>query len=1322
MLRKSRAFPLAAYCWLFAASLQAMDLVFQKHDGIPVDDDHRYSIWAATYLPTAGVVILSFLWKPITNDLKKVTPWASMGGKWTKASQSILLDYNTKMEVLSVFHAARHRHFALFMALLVGFLCGALSVLANALTSVEPPAFRQESADFLINSTFSFNGTLVDSKGDIPYPANHLPTAPYASVAFYRLPGGHSAPWTLDSHAFESFTLLKNESGVDAIMTAEVESFATQFDCGLFNYSKENDDDDYLLIASSSDGMQSNCTQTLDSWYQLGPSSDGSLTNTTRAWLSVSQCKANTSLLTATLANVYYDTENPSSGAHIFRVEPFVGLACTVDFQRQNVMIRVNGSNGNVERVALLETLPGIDPILTTTQIWLYLNQVSFPGVPNSPAGTYGSAEDVEEVQYFAEQLSRGSVMDTFFGLLTGGDSAVLKSYIDDLKQFRLDVETLAAETITQVVSSRARERTSKQTLGTIQTMGQRLSLHRGLLRVLQLALVLIGCVVVLVATILRPRCLLFEDPGRLAGGALILSKSMPRVHDIYAHEEISSTETMERNLELLDWKLDSTDEETIVLRCRKSVTEIEYWRNSEHSGWQPLALCLEAEAVCSLLIAVIVGILSALLISSNRHNGLVKDGRFLQKAFKSASSAILVIIGYVCSGIGAAVDELALYRSLLEKSTKDPTSINVIQAPLANILKDWTGFSQIASSTAIFLMPMIKIFAAGLYGVKPETMSQRAKPLVDTSLVTHFEFVDDFLQTQMNSIVDTHARQFVEWTLTPSFNVQTRPGALGNLVFSNLTYMGPRKTADIITEEVTITVPAISIDVSISTADDSWSLVDLDDDTGCLLISDSTYYDEDVDSWNFDCYRGITFRTGPWGNCTERQYKYDGKFTNMDYGFCTYLTDMSNILSAATNTTPIKDEDHLSSQSLNVSLPSAMKINGAVELTRVLVEVTYSRGIDDAWTPKAFDSSTIRADEQFFGSKGLSLKHNGSIPNFGEDELTQTNSLWPDQWSGNTDTFFQWVALYAEYNLGNLTAILDHDKWIQAIKTLIVAYNVELLTEYRHFALENATAQGIKPQTFDGTLRFYEARIYQDEPTTIALVVLLGIMLCCYIWTFFRYPNRAILPKSPGSIAAQLSLVAHSDLVRRLREDGVTHLTDEEVRRNAALGWWRRVEPKEADRVDSENVEGDAAQKLPPLRWGIDVGEPVVHRSWNDPPDMEELQDNARPRSDVGSRLAGPQSDEIELQSLQSRRESGGQEEETLLERRSALGHQGSGGDAGLEDPPHSQNAPLGIERLSTEPWDLVDEDSDAEYRRWSEEQRPVDSASELLLRRGTV
>ncbi|KAL1389128.1 hypothetical protein HDK64DRAFT_328336 [Phyllosticta capitalensis] len=683
--------------------------------------------------------------------------------------------------------------------------------------------------------------------------------------------------------------------------------------------------------------------------------------------------------------------------------------------------------------------------------------------------------------------------------------------------------------------------------------------------------------------------------------------------------------------MEPLNWKLTSADVGVVHLYSQKAHTtdglpEHRVATFSTSDGWSPLALQRGIKACLGILIAGTFLTLAGLLIWSDINHGLVPDSPFAQSAFRLVSTTVFVVISYACSGVDDAVQEVAPFRYLWEKSRENHQSISI-----TNIWRIWDsrrstplrkGFSQLASTTAVLLMPLLKVVAAGLYSVKLSTTSFDIQPLVDTSLVTHFDFVNSFLENQLNDEIRSDAAQLVEWSQIPQFSDYSRPGTLENLLFSNLTdtALDPA-VVNLTGSRATLRAPAISIDITNTQKIISPFIVE-GEDSGCWSLLHEYCSDEE-------------FFVGPSSDCFQNQTKFVGMWMPIsaeDYAsFRTCLVDNSNWAGPVSNTTPITVGEPLPAGAFNVSSPRLMVFNGTVNLTRVFADVTYAHD-GKSWIPITFDPSSVEIDEQYSITRGLPVTRHGYNPEPGYELHSET--IWPDH--DYPENLMQWQALYAEYKLKNLTAILDEDVWMETVKSLIVAYNVELLTAYRPFALENATSQGIKPERINGTLYSHEARIFQDRTTTIILEVFLGTILCCYIWIFCRFPSHSVLPKPPGSIAARLSLLAHSNLVQQIRENRITRITDEEIWSKAALGWWKRIEPKGSEGNTSEDSDGDGESRLPPLRWGIDIGEPVSRRAWNDPPESynDAQSQNEEYQNGDALPLLEEQAD-IELQSI---------------------------------------------------------------------------------------
>ncbi|KAK8190622.1 uncharacterized protein BKA78DRAFT_372130 [Phyllosticta capitalensis] len=1349
ILRKLGAIPLALYCWIFAACLEAMAVFFEQHNGIPIDETHKYSVWAAKYLPAIGVVILSLLWKLVTSELKIITPWASMN-EWAGASKSILLDYVTNMEIISVYRAASCRHFALFLALVLSFVCGALSLLANAMTS-EAFVLSKESSALVINSTFEFDGTFTHPNGSLIWPPTRERYKPYAAVATSQSLDGQYTPWTKYSHAFESFSGDSATAAAGALVEAQVQSVSTQFECVPLGYSLVHGGSSQNLTAFVSGNDNINCSlpirQNLTVSFEYSDQRHNSTPDAMRSWLNITSCPESDPsnlFITATVAFVdildaaYEQDDNPDITPTT--VINATGLFCSVDFSTQMTNVTVKGSNGDVVSHGLDKSSNAskIDTNLTMSGVWVYLTAyMDFIGEDGLKMA-YNDDDDGDDdngYEYseifgdstFAVQGANGFSdtfqMDFFFKTLTSGDTDVLLTYMDDFEKFKLDVETLGSSIITQAINFQARRNSSNPVTGSIQVFKRHLVLHRGMLGVLQAVLALIGCAVLLISTVLRPKYSLLDEPGRCAAGAITLANSDSDLRTVYNNEVVSSDEIMHHNLEPLDWKLTSAAGGIKRLQSRKSIETDAHSSNptrpSRNPGWRPLALRFEVKALISVMLLGTFLLLAALLIYSRNNHGITQNRQSVQYVFQFISTAILVILGYICSGVDAAVTQVKPYRYIRNLPRKKLLPLN--DGNRKGVMATYqtktsqTGLSQVFSVAALLLLPILKVVSSGLYSLTSVPTTHPVQLQVDSSLITH-------TTSAIAEFFDHHADvdwglYYYSWLMTKwtQAGPNSRPGILGNLLVSDLTgEVDVKKITNLSDIKIFVRVPAFSIDVSLKSQAVQFYAGDDSEESGCWGIEFTNC--RDLEGLNF----------GRLAECFEDQHRYHGAADLEDGIFSFCFADLLNITGPVSNATPIVHGMELKSGDLNVSFPYASAFQGSINLTQVYVNVTYAYTSKNSWTAVDYDKSTIEPHE--IGKEGMSLgiSHYTTEPPGGS---LNYDSLWPD----DPINFFGLLAAYAEFQLHNLTALLDKDELLNATVDTLIAFYAERLTEFRTFARKSAKQDNVEPQKIDGKLEFFEERIVQNGFNTILLEILLAAIFFSYMWIFHRFSSRPILPKSPGSIAAQLSFIADSDLVWRLREDGTTRLTDDDIWDKIALGWWKReAAPPDAERREDEETSNENNPPPPPppsLRWGIDIGKPFSRQRWNKPPafpgelendDHHESQDEEA-QDDGRSHLVDLQS-QIELQNLPRRRDSETQSDgqQQQQENTQAASEDGSNTTTLGFDLGNTQSLNL----LLAEPRfnDAASEDQRSEYstagNERSEAQSVNDSISQPLLR----
>lgn len=129
-----------------------------------------------------------------------------------------------------------------------------------------------------------------------------------------------------------------------------------------------------------------------------------------------------------------------------------------------------------------------------------------------------------------------------------------------------------------------------------------------------------------------------------------------------------------------------------------------------------------------------------------------------------------------------------------------------------------------------------------------------------------------------------------------------------------------------------------------------------------------------------------------------------------------------------------------------------------------------------------------------------------------------------------------------------------------------------------------NAIPSAETRNTTGGQFTLFEPVVRQAVGWTIAGIVLVIAVFICVAFVSVAIPRGTLLPKAPGSIGAQMSILAGSRFVAKLRDQ-----PQNEDERNLfetekfGLGWWS------ADAAQSS--PDDLTRESKAMRWGVDVG-----------------------------------------------------------------------------------------------------------------------------------
>ncbi|KAI1361714.1 hypothetical protein F5Y08DRAFT_11538 [Xylaria arbuscula] len=139
-----------------------------QSNGFPLTLSSNSYTW--TYGPTAVLTIIVGLWRQVDYHCKLLQPWKAMKKSPEVPTKSVLLDYISPLQVLSIWRAAKNRHWAVVLTV-VGFtLLKAIIVVSTTLLISSPIAIRNETS------------ITLDSKFDGSEFLQNLKTIPVAPV------------------------------------------------------------------------------------------------------------------------------------------------------------------------------------------------------------------------------------------------------------------------------------------------------------------------------------------------------------------------------------------------------------------------------------------------------------------------------------------------------------------------------------------------------------------------------------------------------------------------------------------------------------------------------------------------------------------------------------------------------------------------------------------------------------------------------------------------------------------------------------------------------------------------------------------------------------------------------------------------------------------------------------------------------------------------------------------------------------------------------------------------------------------------------------
>ncbi|GAB1216695.1 hypothetical protein ATERTT37_005913 [Aspergillus terreus] len=1102
MLRAPTLVLLAIFCFGMIAALEAFDYATRTHVLSP-QDENAFNL--ARYMPTLGVIAIGYVFKGIVADLKKMTPWSNMTGKWTTGKDSVLLDYVNDLEIVSVFAALRRKHWVMSTGLMVAFICGALVPFANSLTYINLFASRNVSATFLQASSFNFDQhPLAMPDGSLNIPWNYTGALPYARVYSEQQGNNPPALWTTGPYAFDQFTF-QNESALpNATLTADVNSISASLDCHQVRYDMTGEDYK-IFVANPDDLKKAECPGPVEMVF-------GTRAMPGSAWLNVTQCSDNDVRLAASFLSgegVVPDILNYSDKLVV------TGLLCSPRFLSQQISLSVNATTNEITAFSPTSEPQNLDIKTSTEALAVYLlNPLDTTTQSRFGQGTRGGPFDAT-----AKPIANiGNISAAAANLLGSADASSQSNGFG--KQNMGGTDQLFGE-----------DRNVKAFIGNGDHHGAESSSTRFRLQKNEDG----GYGVTMIPIQEQDNVELVALDSRKLGQVEYLAASSGQ--DM---ESASRGSNVSKGWRPIPLRLPSKIALPLAIVAVMIALAIMLWQSNKLNGIcrdtqaSSTALTLVTSALLVLLGYCCAGVdaaaqsLAPFNVMRKRPNqqSLFTDdlsfiGRFAALGSRRVSIALFASAAYLVIIPALKLVAAGLY------------------SPVPTLATEWVDITVDASLVTNLEKTFNNPYPTD--SVKTACQFTEWESIPQFDLPSRSGIIGNLVLSNMTAILDRP-----ENSVLSGGSIEARVPAIA---------------IDIQCE----TISSDNFNISIKRSDAITTPHPKNYTFGwycatdeCRHVYNTTYQMTYLQT--YDYYPSIPYYVGGTG-MTGADPFYGLSQMTVDVPYWIFLVDYSSLggsLSSFHNMTPISNETITwgKSDTFNVSLPRTIGTYCTNNLSVVHVNTTFTRptqveiggGMERLpWRPMSVDTSSIVYERPYPKPKPYYfappfLQANQYIQdNDNLDGKLVGDSLWPSR--GSSKNMFELLASDAQNRVGNLSHLLDPEGLADSARHVYTQYAAQLLTELR-----SATANATLPtgnQTVAATLTYPQPRMRQDARATYVIEALLAAVICSILLIFQQFPSKGIIPKPPGSIAARFSLLANSNLVGQMRQAQVTDLRE---------------------------------------------------------------------------------------------------------------------------------------------------------------------------------
>lgn len=220
---------LGLFALLFAGFLIALVVLWhydQQNDGFHVDPGMSHYAWA--YTPTIIVVVVVALWRMVDYHSKLAMPYDALQNGPIKPSESLLVDYISKFQLVALLEAFQNSHFAVIASITGFVLLKIVTVFATGLLVALPTQVSQKGASV---QGKGFSAASLNLISDLASSSNSLaqPVYSYYGSMAQGMPLANGVTLNL---AYSAITVNSDSPvGRNVTISGEVDAFVPSMSC-----------------------------------------------------------------------------------------------------------------------------------------------------------------------------------------------------------------------------------------------------------------------------------------------------------------------------------------------------------------------------------------------------------------------------------------------------------------------------------------------------------------------------------------------------------------------------------------------------------------------------------------------------------------------------------------------------------------------------------------------------------------------------------------------------------------------------------------------------------------------------------------------------------------------------------------------------------------------------------------------------------------------------------------------------------------------------------------------------------------------------------